>query len=326
MAYVRKHYGSWQSLIRIRNHPTLAKSFKSKTDAKRWANETELKIRREDAGVAKIKYPTFSEIGLRYIADVSSTKRGFINERNIIKSLMREAWSAYPINKITPDTIGKFRDKQLQTITGTSINRKLDVISTIFTTCKKEWGYPAPNPVLSIRRPKKSEPRNRRLKDSELNLLIKGNHTNEMMRTIMQIMLETGMRSGEVIRISHDHLKGSTLYIPITKTKPRTIPLTSKGLTLIKNAKLPFNTTVDAVGKKFAKLCKHYKIRDAVPHDLRHNALTDFMRVKKLDLASTMMIAGHSDPRMLMSTYSNLQVEHVADKLKLVRVDGKKLS
>ena len=39
-----------------------------------------------------------------------------------------------------------------------------------------------------------------------------------------------------------------------------------------------------------------------------------------------MMIAGHSDPRMLMSTYSNLQVEHVAEKLKLIRVDGKKLN
>ena len=306
----------WQCLVRIKDHPNLAKTFKSFADAKRWSNETEVKIRREDAGIAKIKYPTFNEIGLRYIADVSSTKRGFINERNIIKALMNEAWSAYPINKITPDVIGKFRDKQLKTITGTSINRKLDVISTMFTTCKKEWGYPVPNPVLSIRRPKKSEPRSRRLKDSELNLLIKGNHTNEMMRTIMQIMLETGMRSGEVIRISHDHLKGSTLHIPIAKTKPRTIPLTAKGLTLIKNANLPFKTTVDAVGKKFAKLCKHYKIKDAVPHDLRHNALTDFMRVKKLDLASTMLIAGHSDPRMLMSTYSNLQVEHVAEKFR----------
>ena len=316
MSYIRKMGKHWQCLVRIKDHPNLAKTFKSFADAKRWSNETEVKIRREDAGIAKIKYPTFNEIGLRYIADVSSTKRGFINERNIIKALMNEAWSAYPINKITPDVIGKFRDKQLKTITGTSINRKLDVISTMFTTCKKEWGYPVPNPVLSIRRPKKSEPRSRRLKDSELNLLIKGNHTNEMMRTIMQIMLETGMRSGEVIRISHDHLKGSTLHIPIAKTKPRTIPLTAKGLTLIKNAKLPFNTTVDAVGKKFAKLCKHYKIKDAVPHDLRHNALTDFMRVKKLDLASTMLIAGHSDPRMLMSTYSNLQVEHVAEKLR----------
>jgi len=316
MATLRIHGKKWQSIIRIVGRPILAKSFNSKTDAKRWADSVENKIRREDAGIAKIKYPTFNEIGLRYIADVSSTKRGFINERNIIKSLMREAWSTYPINKITPDVIGKFRDKQLKTITGTSINRKLDVISTIFTTCKKEWGYPAPNPVLSIRRPKKSEPRSRRLKDSELNLLIKGNHTNEMMRTIMQIMLETGMRSGEVIRISHDHLKGSTLYIPITKTKPRTIPLTAKGLTLIKNAKLPFNTTVDAVGKKFAKLCKHYKIKDAVPHDIRHNSLSDFMRVKKLDVPSTMLIAGHSDPRMLLRIYNNLQVEHVAEKLR----------
>ena len=262
--FIRKRGDKWQCQIRIVNRPCLSKSFVSKTDAKRWAVSTENKIRREDGGIAKIKYPTFNEIGLRYIADVSITKRGFVNERNIIRSFMPEAWSSYPINKITPDVIGKFRDKQLKTITGTSINRYLDVISTIFTTCKKEWGYPVSNPVLSIRRPKKGEPRSRRLTEVELNLLIRGNHTDEVMRTIMQIMLETGMRSGEVIRVSHDHLKGSTLYIPINKTKPRTIPLTPKGLALIKNAKLPFNTTVDAVGKKFAKLCKHYKIKDAV--------------------------------------------------------------
>jgi len=315
MSYVRQHRKSWQSIIRIKGHPNLAKSFKSKTDAKRWTLETELKIRREDAGIAKIKYPTFHEIGLKYIADVSITKKGFINERNIIKSFMSESWSEYPLNKITPDIVGRYRDRLSKTISGTSINRKLDVISTIFTTCRKEWGYPAPNPVLSIRRPKKGEPRNRRLTDAELNLLIRGNHTDEVMRTIIQIMLETGMRSGEVVRISHDHLKGATLFIPITKTVPRTIPLTKKGLELIKNATLPFNTTVDAVGKKFARLCKKYKIKDAVPHDLRHNSLSDFMRVKNLNVPETMLIAGHKDPRMLLRIYNNLQVEHVAEKL-----------
>lgn len=316
MSYIRKMGKHWQCLIRIKDHPNLSKTFKKHEDAKRWADSVENKIRNEDAGIAKIKYPTFNEIGLRYIADVSIVKKGFINERNIIKALFREAWSAYPINKITPDIIGKFRDRQLKSITGTSINRKLDVISTIFTTCKKEWGYPAPNPVLSIRRPKKSEPRNRRLSDKELNLLIRGNHTSEVMRTVMQIMLETGMRSGEVIRISHDHLKGATLHIPITKTVPRTIPLTKRGLELIKNASLPFNTTVDAIGKKFAKLCKKYKIKDAVPHDLRHNSLSDFMRVKNLNVPETMLIAGHKDPRMLLRIYNNLQVAHVAEKLK----------
>ena len=316
MSYIRKMGKHWRCLVRIKDHPQLIKTFKKHEDAKRWSIETELKIRREDAGIAKIKYPMFNDIGLRYITDVSITKKGLVNERNIIKSLFHEAWSQYPINKITPDVIGKFRDKQLQLITGTSVCRKLDVISTIFTTCRKEWGYPAPNPVLSIRRPKRNEPRSRRLTGAELNLLIKGNSTDETMRTIIQIMLETGMRSGEVVRISHDHLKGATLFIPITKTVPRTIPLTKRGLELIKNATLPFNITVDAIGKKFAKLCKKYKIKDAVPHDLRHNSLSDFMRVKNLNVPETMLIAGHKDPRMLLRIYNNIQVEHVAEKLK----------
>jgi hypothetical protein len=33
-------------------------------------NETELKIRREDAEFVKIKYSSFNKIGLRYIADI----------------------------------------------------------------------------------------------------------------------------------------------------------------------------------------------------------------------------------------------------------------
>jgi hypothetical protein len=138
MSTIRKLRGNWQCLIRVINHPNLSKTFKKHEDAKRWANETELKIRREDAGIAKIKYPTFHEIGLKYIADVSITKKGFINERNIIKAFMSESWSEYPLNKITPEIIGKYRDKLSKSITGTSINRKLDVVSTIFTTCRKD--------------------------------------------------------------------------------------------------------------------------------------------------------------------------------------------
>ena len=108
MSYLRQHRNAWQSIIRIKGHPNLAKSFKSKTDAKRWSIETELKIRCEGAGIVKINYPTFNEIGLRYIADASITKKGFINERNIIKSFMTESWSEFPLNKITPDIIRNY--------------------------------------------------------------------------------------------------------------------------------------------------------------------------------------------------------------------------
>ena len=222
MATLRIHGKKWQSIIRIVGRPILAKSFQSKTDAKRWANETELKIRREDAGIVKIKFPSFKEISLRYLNEVSVHKKCQRDERYTINSLGREAWSEYPINKITPLIIGRYRDKQREVVKDNTINRKLDVISTIYTTCRKEWGYPVVNPVLSIRRPKMPEPLTRRLSDQEINLLLKGNRTSEQLRTIIELALETAMRQGEILRIHPGHVKGKTLFIPIAKTKPRT--------------------------------------------------------------------------------------------------------
>ena len=315
MSYLRIHNNKWQSIIRIKGHPTLAKSFKSKTDAKRWGIETELKIRREDAGVAKIKFPTFRNVSLRYLNEVSIHKKCFRLERAIITPLGNEAWSEYPINKITPLVIGKFRDKQREIIKDNTINRKLDVISTIYTTCKKEWGYPVINPVLGIRRPKNPEPRDRRFTDAEINLLLRGNRTSELLRTIIAVALETGMRQSEILNIHSQHIKGSTLYIPVAKTKPRTIPLTKKALLILRSCTLPFNIDRYLLGKHFRRLCKHYGIEDAHFHDLRRQSLTNFMLKKKLSVAETMMIAGHSDPRMLLRTYNNLKVEDVAKKL-----------
>jgi integrase len=315
MSTIRKHGEKWQSIIRLSGHPNLSKTFVKFSDAKRWSLETELKIRREDAGIVKIKYPKFSEIALKYINEVSITKRCFKDERYTINSLMREAWSEYPINRVTANIIGAYRDRQLKNVTGSTVNRRLDVVSTIFTQCKKEWGYPVPNPVLSIRRPKKAEPRNRRFTDAELNLLIKGNKTNEVMRTLIQIALATGMRKSECIGILPEHLMGNTLFIPVAKTKPRTIPLTKKAVELIKAANLPFKVSADYVNKQFAKLCKHYKIKDAKFHDIRHQSLSDLMVENKLSVGETMIISGHSDPRMLLRVYNNLKVEDISKKL-----------
>ena len=41
MSTIRKRGEKWQSIIRISGHPDIAKSFVSKTDAKRWATLTE---------------------------------------------------------------------------------------------------------------------------------------------------------------------------------------------------------------------------------------------------------------------------------------------
>ena len=313
--YIRKHYNKWQCLVRIKNHPPISKCFTSRTDAKRWSIATELKIRREESGIAKIKYPLFRDAATRYINEVSQYKRCFRVERNIINVLLLETWAEYPINRITASIISKYKSDLRKKIKENTLNRRLDVISTMFTTFRKEWGHFVENPVLAIKRPKNPEPRDRRITDAEINLLLRGNRTSEQLRTIIEVALETGMRQSEILNIHPEHIKGQTLYIPVAKTKPRLIPLTKEALVALRNATLPFNIDRHLLGKRFRRLCKHYRIKDAHFHDLRKNSLTDFMRVKKLNVPDTMLIAGHKDPRMLLRIYNNLQVADVAKKL-----------
>ena len=315
MATIRKHRSKWQSIIRIQGHPIISKTFVSKSDASRWALLTEGKLRREDAGIIKIKYPKFEDIARRYIEEISVLKKGYQNERSQILMFIKEAWAVYPINRIMPHTINKWKEDTLKFNSGGSVNRKLDVLSSMFTTFKKEWGYPVDNPVLQIRRPKRAEPRDRRLSDSEIKKLLTGNRTSPMMKDIIQIALETGMRLSEILRADHDYIEGNTLKIPIAKTKPRVIPLTNKALKLLQDAELPFKITKWQVSKMFRKLCAWYGIKGAVFHDTRRNALTNFMKDKGLNVPETMKIAGHSDPRMLLRIYNNLEAEHVAKKL-----------
>ena len=89
MSTIRKHYDKWQSIVRVSGHPAIYKSFKSKTDATRWAALTEVKLRREDAGIVKMKFPKFEDAARRYIEEVSIHKKCHRDERYTILGLLK---------------------------------------------------------------------------------------------------------------------------------------------------------------------------------------------------------------------------------------------
>ena len=66
----------------------------------------------------------------------------------------------------------------------------------------------------------------------------------------------------------------------------------------------------------FHNLCKFYNIKDAKFHDLRRQALTNLMKDKKLSVAETMFISGHSDPKMVLNVYNNLGLKDLLKKFK----------
>ena len=315
MAYIRKRLGKWQCVIRVKGKPPTTKTFLIKKDAKLWGKKTELHFFREDNDIQKSDYPLFKECLERYRDEVVIRKRSRIMETKLISYLLKESFVNYKLNFVDSRVIALYRDRALNTLKSSSVRRRLAIVSHMYTIVKKEWGYKLENPVLNIRKPKSPEPRNRRFTNDELTKLIKGNRASPKLRLIIQIALETAMRQGEILRVKPEDINGNTLFIPIAKTKPRTIPLTLKAMSLLNNAELPFNITGNALSKQFKKLCDYYGIEDAHFHDLRKQSLTNFMLDKKLSVAETMMIAGHSDPRMLLRTYNNLKVEDVAKKL-----------
>ena len=67
MSTIRKQSNKWNAIVRVQGHPYISKTFVSKTDATRWANLTEVKLRREDAGISKMKFPKFEDVARRYI-------------------------------------------------------------------------------------------------------------------------------------------------------------------------------------------------------------------------------------------------------------------
>ena len=315
MAYIRKRLGKWQCVIRVKGKPPTTKTFLIKKDAKLWGKKTELHFFREDNDIQKSDYPLFKECLERYRDEVVINKRSRIMETKLISYLLKESFVNYKLNFVDSRVVALYRDRALKTLKSSSVRRRLAIVSHMYTIAKKEWGYKIENPVLNIRKPKSPEPRNRRFTNDELTKLIKGNRTSPKLRLIIQIALETAMRQGEILRVKTEDINGNTLFIPIAKTKSRTIPLTLKAMSLLNNAELPFNITGNALSKQFKKLCNYYGIEDAHFHDLRRQSLTNFMLERNLSVAETMMIAGHSDPRMLLRTYNNLRVEDVAKKL-----------
>ena len=315
MSTIRKRKSNWQVIIRLKGYPAIYKTFSQKHDAKTWALENELKLKREEAGIIKIKYPSFKDIALKYIKEVSIIKKTYRDERYTILSLCREPWSAYPLNRITPLIISKYRDKQIKLVSGSTINRRLDVVSNIFTICTKEWGYPVKNPVLSIRRPKKTESRSRVLSQEEVLKLLSDNSLSTELRQIIIVALETGMRKSEILSIKQEHIKGNLLHIPVAKTKSRTIPLTKLAQKTLLESHIPYRINVNTLGHTWRRLMKKHKLYDVCFHDLRHTALTNLFLKKSLTVPEVMLISGHSDPRILLKTYTNLKAQDLVEKI-----------
>jgi len=329
MATYRKRGSRWQAQVRRKGAQTLTRSFSTKADAQAWARqvETEADRRGLPANRKALDNLTVGDIVTRYRDTITPTKKGAVREEMAIRVLLKHEIAKLPLSVLTVGKVAAHRDLRLKTVKPSSINRELALYRHAFEVARRVWDVPLfENPFALVTKPKVADGRSRRLEPGEWELLRETcrRSRNPYLLPMVEFGLETAMRRGEVLRLRWRDIEWTrrTLYIPKAKNgHPRTIPLTSRALSLLQELKpaevildaMVFPTTEDAVKMAWRRAMGRVSLPDFRYHDLRHEAVSRFFEIG-LSIPEVALISGHRDTRMLMR-YTHLRPEAVAEKL-----------
>jgi integrase len=322
MATLRKRGSKWHVQIRRSGH-TQTRSFSHKTDAESWTRLIERKI---DTGEinntsAGSSSTSVGDLLKRYSEEVLPNKKSAKVETYIIRQFQRHRLETLLACEVAGPDISRYRDERLCLVKEGTVHRELSVLRHCFEVARKEWGIPLKtNPVSEITMPSPGRPRERRTTQDELSdLHLACSHP--ILWQIITIAIETAMRRGEIVAMQWGHInwENGTLYIPDTKNGyPRTIPLTPKAITVLKelpqNEVHVMNITGNAIRLAWERLKMKAGVSDLRFHDLRHEAVSRFFEMG-LSVPEVALISGHKDPRMLFR-YTHLRAEDVGKKFR----------
>jgi len=313
MASIRKRNGKWHAQVRRANCKSITKTFTLKKYAERWARDMEQKLDRQELQIDH-QEATLRDLVNRYLTEVVPLKRSNESEEIVLLSFLKEKFVDLSIYKINAEHFAKYRDRRLKIVKPATFVRQIGILQHLYNTAIKEWGFEFKNPVKSIRKPIIRNKRNRRLTDTECQQIVGGNYSHQLLRSIIELALETGMRRGELLRIQRDHIKDQTLLIPYAKNgESRIIPLTKRARQILDHASLPFPVSANGLRLAWQRLRMRFSIKDLHFHDLRHEAISRFFE-KGLSVAEVALISGHKDVRMLFR-YTHLKAEDIVGKI-----------
>lgn len=323
MATIRQRNERWQAIIKRKGYPTQSKTFDLRKDADKWARQEERAL---DAGLwqdrTEAQQSTLDDLLDRYAREVSSTKRG--SQQDILRTVVirRSALAKYSPIAITGKLIADYRDTRLKSVSGSTVNRELALLSHLFTVAMREWGIALhSNPVSLVRKPANNEARDRVLTDAQRGALVAacGECHSHWIKPVVIFALETATRRGEILSLTWDKVSlENGVALVSGKTGPRKVPLSPACIEALKS--LPrsldgrvFPVTIETLKQAYARAVARAGIKDFTFHDLRHDALTRLagMGFNILELRA---ISGHTSANMLQR-YVSIDAGDLAKRL-----------
>jgi integrase len=142
------------------------------------------------------------------------------------------------------------------------------------------------------------------------------------MRALIVLALETGMRRGELVGLTWQHvdLEARIAHLPLTKNgEARDVPLSTRAIETLKVQRevSPGDRVFAATGHAVELAWAHLHVRAECPdlrfHDLRHEAVSRLFE-RGLNVMEVGTISGHKELRMLQR-YTHLRAADLVGRL-----------
>ena len=143
----------WQAKVRRRGFPTQSRTFSYKEDAEKWVRAVEREL--ETSGFVdrrEAEKNTFGDVLRKYQKEVTPSKKSADIESIKIDVILKDAvLPKLKMSAITSTAVASWRDRRLKAVSGATVNREIDVLSTVLNHARREWGIHVDNPIPYVK-------------------------------------------------------------------------------------------------------------------------------------------------------------------------------
>lgn len=307
MAYIRPVKGGFRVECERQGQRKSA-TFETRREAVDWGRRTDLALLESKAESGH----TFAQAVTKYATEVSSKKDGGPWEVRRLNAMLAH----FPglLADIDAPQVASWRDKRLQTVSGSTVVREVNLLRNLFNISRLEWKWIEHQPFAGVKLPKENAPRHQIWTWQLIRRVLQAPRTGKTaeMQQAFHVALRTGMRLAEVLQAPANFDARRRVVVIKTKTEARAeIPIGRIAAKLLQRARFTVGSNEGSV--LFGKLCRELLITGLTFHDARATALT--LLARKVDVLTLAKISRHKDIRLLSNVYYRESADQIAARI-----------
>jgi len=307
--------------VRVKGYKPTSKTFRTKSQAKTWAQSVEDDMRAGRYRQAGAE--TLGDLFHRYLREIVPLKKTYKFHNSNIQNLHRGLGDIGVWSFSAQSVVDYVHARKAAAST---VRKEVNTLNHVLKTAASVWNVPvdvgevqkAKDILAATRALSQPKPRNRRLSDGEQQKLLAALNQSPETLLLVLLTLSTARRLKELMAINADLLvqRQGRHFLRVLDNKtdrPLDVPLSQETAALLYGFG-GFTMRSDSYSQAFARAVKRAGLSDLKLTDLRREALSRLFEAD-FSVPEVMAISGHASPDVLLKVYSQVESDRLQAKL-----------